>query len=148
MVLRLTRYPMRSHPHHRHYSITNMEVLVIMNALVKCRNYLWESKLEIEIDHNGSKPRLRHEELNVCQQKWVECELLVRLKHVKGCSIVKFILYITTQIYLECFKSKLIHDSMEEMIDTNLLKGSSMMEMRFKCFVNLTTKYWAIIYIR
>ena len=52
----------------RHYSIYDKEMLAILHALTKFRQYLVGSKFKIKTDHNSLKYFL---ELNERQQKWV-----------------------------------------------------------------------------
>ena len=91
-----------------------------MDALAKCIKCLREIKLEIEIYYNVSTPILKHEGLNVWKQKWVECELLGVLKHVKMFGKVKSNLYIANRFAMDCCKIRSIHDLMERMNNTSL----------------------------
>ena len=55
----------------RHYSIYDKEMLAILHALTKFRQYLVGNKFEIKTDHNSLKYFLEQKELNERQQKWV-----------------------------------------------------------------------------
>ena len=54
-----------------HYSIYDKEMLAILHALTKFRQYPVGSKFKIKIDHNSLKYFLEQKELNERQQKWV-----------------------------------------------------------------------------
>ena len=54
-----------------HYSIYDKEMLAILHALTKFRQYLVGNKFKIKTDHNSLKYFLEQKELNECQQKWV-----------------------------------------------------------------------------
>ena len=54
-----------------HYSIYDKEMLAILHALTKFRQYLMGSKFKIKTDHNSLKYFLEQKELNEHQQKWV-----------------------------------------------------------------------------
>ena len=51
----------------RHYSIYDKEMLAILHALTKFRQYLVGSKFKIKIDHNSLKYLLEQKELNESQ---------------------------------------------------------------------------------
>jgi hypothetical protein len=53
------------------YSIYDKEMLVIMHALTKFRQYFVGSKFVVKIDHNKLKYFLEQKDLNERQQKWV-----------------------------------------------------------------------------
>ena len=55
----------------RHYSIYDKEMLAILHALMKFKQYLVGSKFKIKTDHNSLKYFLEQKELNERQQKWV-----------------------------------------------------------------------------
>lgn len=55
----------------RGYSIYDKEMLAIMHALAKFRQYLIGSKFYIKTDHNSLRHFLGQRDLNDCQQKWV-----------------------------------------------------------------------------
>ena len=54
-----------------HYSIYDKEMLAILHALTKFRQYLVGNKFKIKTDHNSLKYFLEQKELNERQQKWV-----------------------------------------------------------------------------
>ena len=66
--LMLNRQSMKFQPHHRHYSIRYMKVLISIHALSKCIMFLRGNKFDVEIFHNDSRPILTHVELNVCHK--------------------------------------------------------------------------------
>jgi hypothetical protein len=53
------------------YSIYDKEMLAIMHALTKFRQYLVGNKFVVKIDHNSLKYFLDQRDINECQQKWV-----------------------------------------------------------------------------
>jgi hypothetical protein len=53
------------------YTIYEKEMLSIMHALAKVRQYLVGGKFVVRIDHNNLKYFLDHKDLNERQQKWV-----------------------------------------------------------------------------
>jgi hypothetical protein len=53
------------------YSIYDKEMLAIMHALTKFRQYLVGNKFVVKTDHNNLKYFLEQKDLNECQQKWV-----------------------------------------------------------------------------
>jgi hypothetical protein len=53
-------------------STYNKEMLAIMHALAKWRQYLLGSKFSIRIDHNSLQYLLRQKTLSTEQQKWME----------------------------------------------------------------------------
>jgi hypothetical protein len=55
----------------RLYSIYDKEMLAIMHALTKFRQYLVGSKFVVKTDHNSLKYFLEQKDLSDCQQKWV-----------------------------------------------------------------------------
>ena len=55
----------------RHYSIYDKEMLAIIHALTKFRQYMVGNKFKIKTDHNSIKYFLEQKELNERQQKWV-----------------------------------------------------------------------------
>ena len=55
----------------RHYSIYDKEMLAILHALTKFRQYLVGSQFNIKTDRNNLKYFLEKKELNERQQKWV-----------------------------------------------------------------------------
>lgn len=54
----------------RLYSTYDKEMLAIMHALAKFRQYLVGGKFVVRIDHNSLKYFLEQKELNECQHKW------------------------------------------------------------------------------
>ena len=54
-----------------HYSIYDKDMLAILHALTKFRQYLVGSKFKIKTNHNSLKYFLELYELNECQHKWV-----------------------------------------------------------------------------
>ena len=61
----------KSHPHEKFYSIYDKEMLAIMHALAKFRQYLVGGKFIVKADHNSLRHFLTQKELNDRQQKWV-----------------------------------------------------------------------------
>jgi hypothetical protein len=57
--------------HERLYSIYDKEMLAIMHALTKFRQYLVGNKFMVKTDHNSLKYFLEHKDLSEHQQKWV-----------------------------------------------------------------------------
>jgi hypothetical protein len=55
----------------RLYSIYDKEMLAIMHALTKCRQYLVGSKFVVKTNHNSLKYFLEQKDLSERQQKWV-----------------------------------------------------------------------------
>ena len=55
----------------RLYSIYDKEMLAIMHALTKFRQYLVGNKFVVNIDHSSLKYFLEKKDLGECQQKWV-----------------------------------------------------------------------------
>jgi hypothetical protein len=55
----------------RLYPIYDKEMLAIMHALTKFRQYLVGSRFIVKIDHNSLKYFLDHKDLSERQQKWV-----------------------------------------------------------------------------
>jgi hypothetical protein len=55
----------------RLYSIYDKEILAIMHALTKFRQYLVGSKFMVKTDHNNLKYFLEQKDLSERQQKWV-----------------------------------------------------------------------------
>ena len=55
----------------RHYSIYDKEMLAILHALTKFRQYLVGVRFKVKTDHNSLKYFLEQKELNERQQKWV-----------------------------------------------------------------------------
>ena len=53
----------------RSYNIYDKEMLAIMHALAKFRQYLVGNKFVVKIDHNSLRHFLRQQDLNDCQQK-------------------------------------------------------------------------------
>jgi len=70
----------------RHYFIYDKEMLAILHALTKLRQYLVGSRFKIKTDHNSLKYFLEQKELNERQQKWVNkvqaCDF--EIEYVKG----------------------------------------------------------------
>ena len=69
-----------------HYSIYDKEMLAILHALTKFRQYLVGSRFKIKTDHNSVKYFLEQKELNDRQQKWASKvhEYDFEIEHVKG----------------------------------------------------------------
>lgn len=61
----------------RLYSIYDKEMLAIVHALTKFRQYLVGAKFTVRIDHNSLKYFLEQRDLNERQQKWVRSRLLI-----------------------------------------------------------------------
>ena len=55
----------------RHYSIYDKEMLAIMHALEKFRQYLVCGRFNIKTDHNSLRFFMNQKDLNDHQQKWV-----------------------------------------------------------------------------
>ena len=55
----------------RLYSIYDKEMLAIMHALAKFRQYLVGNRFKVKTDHNSLRFFLEQKELNKRQQKWV-----------------------------------------------------------------------------
>jgi hypothetical protein len=55
----------------RLYSIYDKEMLAIMHALAKFRQYLVGGKFVVRTDHNSLRYFLEQKDLNERQQKWV-----------------------------------------------------------------------------
>jgi hypothetical protein len=55
----------------RLYSIYDKEILAIMHALTKFKQYLVGSKFMVKTDHNSLTYFLEQKDLSECQQKWV-----------------------------------------------------------------------------
>ena len=75
-VLMQDRHPIafesrKLQPHERLYSIYDKEMLAIMHALAKFRQYLVGGKFIVKTDHNSLRHFLTQKELNDRQQKWV-----------------------------------------------------------------------------
>jgi hypothetical protein len=58
-------------PPKRLYSIYAKEMLAIMHALTKFRQYLVGNKFVVKTDHNNLKYFLEQQDLSERQQKWV-----------------------------------------------------------------------------
>ena len=54
-----------------HYLIYDKEMLAILHALTKFKQYLVGGKFKVKTDHNNLKYFLEQKELNERQQKWV-----------------------------------------------------------------------------
>jgi hypothetical protein len=65
----------------RLYSIYDKEMLAIMHALTKFRQYLVGSKFMVKTDHNSLKYFLEQKDLSERQQKWVKKVTGIRLRH-------------------------------------------------------------------
>jgi hypothetical protein len=70
----------------RLYSIYDKDMLEIMHALTKFRQYLVGSKFLVKTDHNSSKYFLEKKDLSEHQQKWVTKvhEFEFDIEYVKG----------------------------------------------------------------
>jgi hypothetical protein len=70
----------------RLYSIYDKEMLAIMHALTKFRQYLVGSKFVVKTDHNSLKYFLEKKDLSECQHKWVMKvkEFDFDIEYVKG----------------------------------------------------------------
>jgi hypothetical protein len=70
----------------RLYSIYDKEMLAIMHALTKFRQYLVGNKFMVKTDHNSLKYFLEQKDLNEHQQKWVMKvqEFDFDIEYVKG----------------------------------------------------------------
>jgi hypothetical protein len=55
----------------RLYSIYDKEMLAIMHAVTKFRQYLVGNKFMVKTDHNSLKYFLEQKDLSGCQKKWV-----------------------------------------------------------------------------
>ena len=58
-------------PHEKLYSIYDKEMLAIMHALIKFRQYLVGNKFVVKTDHNSLRYFLTQKDLNERKQKWV-----------------------------------------------------------------------------
>ena len=58
-------------PHERLYAIHDKEMLAIMHALAKFRQYLQGNRFKVRIDHNSLRFFLEQKQLQERQQKWV-----------------------------------------------------------------------------
>ena len=58
-------------PHEKIYSIYEKEMLAIMHALAKFRQYLVGNKFVVKTDHNNLRHFLTRKDLNERQKKWV-----------------------------------------------------------------------------
>eukprot|EP00253_Pinus_taeda_P036407 PITA_36407 len=58
-------------PHERLYSIYDKEMLAIMHALAKYRQYLVGNRFRVRTDHNSLKLFLEQKQLQERQQKWI-----------------------------------------------------------------------------
>lgn len=55
----------------RHYSIYDKEMLVIMHALAKFRQYLVGNRFKVKTDHNSLRFLMEQKDLSDRQQKWI-----------------------------------------------------------------------------
>jgi hypothetical protein len=55
----------------QHYSIYDKEMLAIMHALTKFRQYLVGNRFKVKTDHNSLKFLMEQKELSERQQKWI-----------------------------------------------------------------------------
>jgi hypothetical protein len=58
-------------PHERSYSIYDKEMLAIMHALAKFRQYLVGNRFRVKTDHNSLRHFMGQQGLNDRQQRWV-----------------------------------------------------------------------------
>ena len=58
-------------PHERLYSIYNKEMLAIMHALSKFRQYLVGNRFRVRTDYNSLRFFLEQKQLQERQQKWI-----------------------------------------------------------------------------
>ena len=58
-------------PHEKLYLIYDKEMLAIMHALEKFRQYLVGNRFRVRIDHNSLRSFLEQKQLQERQQKWV-----------------------------------------------------------------------------
>jgi hypothetical protein len=70
----------------RLYSIYDKEMLEIMHALTKLKQYLVGNKFVVKTDHNSLKYFLEQKDLSECQQKWVTKVQAIEfdIEYVKG----------------------------------------------------------------
>ena len=70
----------------RLYSTYDKEMLAIMHALAKFRQYLVGNKFKVKTDHNSLQFFLEQKELNERQQKWVSKIQAydIEIEYVKG----------------------------------------------------------------
>lgn len=61
----------------RRFSIYDKEMLAIMHALAKFRQYLVCGKFVVKIDHNNLKFFLNQKDLNDIQQTWVSYKPMI-----------------------------------------------------------------------
>jgi hypothetical protein len=72
--------------HEKNYAIHDLELAVIVHALMKWRHYLMGRRFELRTDHNGLKYFFDQPTLNVRQSRWLEFlfEYDFDIKHIKG----------------------------------------------------------------
>ena len=75
-VLKQGQYPIafeseKLQPHENIYSIYEKDMLAIMHALAKFRQYLVGNKFAVKNDHNNLRHFLNKKDLNGRKQKWV-----------------------------------------------------------------------------
>ena len=58
-------------PHERLYAIYDKEMLAIMHALAKFRQYLVGGRFRVRTDHNSLRYFLEQKQLQERQQKWI-----------------------------------------------------------------------------
>ena len=70
----------------RHHSIYDKEMLAILHALTKFKQYLVGSRFKIKTDHNNLKYFLEQKELNERQQKWenISMDFITGLPKLQG----------------------------------------------------------------
>ena len=73
-------------PHERLYAIYDKEMLAIMHALAKFRQYLVGNRFRVRTDHNSLRFFLEQKQLQERQQKWVSKIQAYNfdIKYVKG----------------------------------------------------------------
>ena len=79
-------YRLKLQPHEIFLSIYDKEILAIMHALAKFRQYLVGNKFVVKTDHNSLRHFLTQKDLNERKQKWVrkiqDCDF--DIEYVKG----------------------------------------------------------------
>ena len=58
-------------PHERFYPIYDKEMLAVMHALAKFRQYLVDNRFRVRTDHNNLRFFLEQKQLQERQQKWI-----------------------------------------------------------------------------
>jgi hypothetical protein len=72
--------------HEKNYATHDLELVAIVHALKKWRNYLMGRRFEMRTDHNGLKYLFDKPILNARKSRWLEfiCKYNFDIKHIKG----------------------------------------------------------------